>query len=426
MEHERLQKEAQARIEEENRRKAERVEQERARQAKENTKLRNLLNQQTTKLDKNTVGQLLHSLSDMSDTDSPVAREAISAAQAAIGTYVSGIMETLQSATSNSAPGGVDKLRTSVQDVDAVIGFGYVFSKEERKEIDKSREIFATRAVSMYLTDLGPKTVGPLLAQINEVNQFQLYSEHLTSLIEEAHSKVDETVSRMISDVRAAAKDRDHTDHFFNMQKAMENVDTALSCGEDLLLSHAQSQVVAETRALMKLGKAEWHSRQKLYHDMSKSKLEQIISLEHSSSILYILQAALALLGYSREKISTWDAITEELRKTGRHGVKRALGDFSPTKAQSAGIVDAQTCLISVEDPLTVSLVSPVLYSFYTWCYELILLLDKKWAEENLQLEDRDSNNGGQAEGQVDEKKTKKRSRSRRRLKSAVKKATLF
>ena len=106
--------------------------------------------------------------------------------------------------------------------------------------------------------------------------------------------------------------------------------------------------------------------------------------------------------------------------------MKRALGDFSPTKAQSAGIVDAQTCLISVEDPLTVSLVSPVLYSFYTWCYELILLLDKKWAEENLQLEDRDSNNGGQAEGQVDEKKTKKRSRSRRRLKSAVKKATLF
>ena len=188
-----------------------------------------------------------------------------------------------------------------------------------------------------------------------------------------------------------------------------------------------ESQVVAETRALMKLGKAEWHSRQKLYLDMSKSKLEQIISLEHSSSILYILQAALALLGYSREKINTWDAITEELRKTGRHGVKRALANFSPAIAQSANIIEAQTCLISVEDPLTVSLVSPVLYSFYTWCCELMLMLDKKWAEENLKFEDHDSKTGSQAkDNPAEEKKSKKRAKVRRRLKTAVRNATLF
>ena len=111
-----------------------------------------------------------------------------------------------------------------------------------------------------------------------------------------------------------------------------------------------------------------------------------------------------------------------ELKKTGRHSVKRVLENFSPTQVRDEDLVAAKTSMSSVEDHMSVCLVSPILYSFYSWSFALMLQLDKQWTEKNLLFEE----NASLPSHDAAESKEKRKTRVRKKLRSAAKKATLF
>ena len=381
-------------------------------------KLRESLLNQIDQLNVDSVCALQNAVDAASNDANPEVLEAVQMAQSAIDNLVQTLLFDLETAVKETGSSADELVPRLLGKVDTLTTSGYPFAKDSLIKIENIRYESIKKKILRELEQLDASSLGAftvLLKQEGDKKRF--WRKDWGDLLEQAEMAIVELTEIIIHNVRSACEDNGHTDHFLNVQKAMQAVTSAIEDGYDF--PNRYQKEIERGKAKMELLEEEWYARQSLYHSFTKTKLVRILSQEElSDQAMCILQASLAILGYRRDAMNSWFSVKSILDSKGNSSIKRIWEKFSTSQVSPESLAEAKASLQCVENPIAASFGIGLLHLFYTWSSSVVVQLDEEWAKKHLPLQ----------KPKATEKKTEtaatKSRRVRKRLRGAARKAT--